>query len=508
MASLKKLAGHTLWYGVSSIAAKLLFQLMTPIITYMLNKPASMVDYGNFSILMSSIAFLNVIFTYGMETAYFRFSSGGTDQKNLFQTIFTSILISSVTLGGVLIACRVPLANLADIGRHPEYITWCILIIAIDAVAAIPFARLRQEERPRKYAFTRLAGIVVNIIITLFLIAYYPSHANAQPVSEFGKWYARNDNVGFLLLANLAGSAVTLLLLYEEWLAYRFKFDAELWKKIITYSAPMLIIGLGGMINETFDRIMLGNLGTGGKAAAKIATGIYGANYKIAIFITLFITAFKMSAEPFFFSQSADKNAPKTYAKVMKWFVIILCFAFLFTANYIDLWKYFVGSKYRSGLGVVPILLAANVCLGIYYNLSAWYKITNQMRFGMFITLLGAAITLVLNFAFIPRYGMYACAWTTLAAYGTMMVVSYIMGQKYFPVPYNLKKLFGYLGVMLALFFAQQLVVYFTPIVFVHLLSASVFMLLFLCVVIAAEKAELGNMPFIGKWIKPAATVN
>ena len=384
-----------------------------------------------------------------METAYFRFSAGGTDQKSLFQTVFTSLLTSSVLFSVALIYFRVPISNFIGLGVHTEYITWCVLIIAIDTMAAVPFAKLRQEERPHKYAFTRVAGIVVNIIATLYFLVYSPGMVAANPGSAYAQWYVQNTNVGFLLLALIAQSAVTFLLLYKEWAGYRFKFDAALWKKVIIYSAPMIVIGLGGMVNETMDRLMLPKLLPASDEAKKIAVAIYAANYKIAIFITLFITAFRMSAEPFFFGQAADKNAPKTYAKVMKWFVITLCVAFLFTALYIDIWKYMVGRTYREGLGVVPILLAANVALGIYYNLSVWYKISDKMYMGLIITLIGAAITLVLNFKFIPTYGMYACAWATLAAYGSMMVISYFMGQHYFPVPYATKKLLGYFGIML-----------------------------------------------------------
>jgi O-antigen/teichoic acid export membrane protein len=266
----------------------------------------------------------------------------------------------------------------------------------------------------------------------------------------------------------------------------------------------MIIVGLGGMINETMDRIMLPKLLPGSEETKKIAVAIYAANYKIAIFITLFITAFRMSAEPFFFSQAADKNAPKTYARVMKWFVIILCFAFLFTALFLDVWKHYIPEAYRQngGIGVVPILLAANVALGIYYNLSVWYKITDRMYMGMIITLIGAAITLVLNFAFIPTYGMYACAWATLAAYGSMMVISYLLGQRYFPVPYPAKKLIAYLTVMFTLFFAQKAVMHFITFVPVRLGTALFFMYLFVLLVKSAEKKELKGMPFIGKFIK------
>lgn len=502
MASLKKLAGQTVWYGLSNIAAKFLNQILTPIITYILKTPKQQAAYGDFSVLYACISFVNVIYTYGLETAYFRFSAGGADQKKLFQTTFSSLLVTSVLLSTLLIYFRVPISTFTGLNSHPEYITWCVLIVAIDTMAAIPFAMLRQEGRPRKYAFVRVAGIVFNIFLTIYFIYYSPEYVAKNPGTAYAKWYNENSSAGFLILANLVQSAVTFLLLFKEWGGYRFKFDRALWTKVMIYSAPMIIVGLGGMVNETIDRVMLRKLLPVGDEAAKIAVAIYGANYKLAIFITLFIQAFRMSAEPFFFSQAADKNAPKTYARVMKWFVITLCLAFLFTALFLDVWKYFIGPTYWYGLGVVPILLAANVALGIYYNLSVWYKITDKMHLGMLITLIGAAITLVLNFMFIPRYGMYACAWATLAAYGVMMVVSYYMGQKYFPVPYARKKLLSYLAVMLVLFFIEKGIMHFTGIIAIRVACAGVLMSLFLLLVFNAEKNELQGMPVIGRWIK------
>lgn len=500
MASLKQLAGQTVWYGLSNIAAKFLNQLLTPLITYILHNPAGMVDYGNYSMLYSGISFINVIYTYGLETAYFRFSSEGEGQDRLFQTTFTSLLASTVLFSAILVWYRGWISDFIGLGEHSEYITWCVLIVAVDTMAAIPFARLRQEGRPKKYAFTRVAGIIANIIATVYLLAWYPTHPHAD--NAFARWYAGNTNVGFLILANLAQSVVTFLLLWKEWSGYRVRFDGALWKKVIDYSWPLVIVGLGGMVNETFDRIMLGKLLPASEEVRKMQVGIYGANYKLAIVITLFIQAFKMSAEPFFFGQAKDKNAPKVYARVMKWFVIVLCLAFLFTALYIDLWKYFIGPKYRGGLGVVPILLAANVALGIYYNLSVWYKITDKMYWGMIITLVGAGLTLWLNFAFIPRYGMYACAWATFLAYATMMVLSYVLGQKYFPVPYARKKLLSYLGTMLVLFAGQRIVMWITDIVLIRLVFATGFFYLFLRLVYTVERKELGNMPFVGRFIK------
>lgn len=234
---------------------------------------------------------------------------------------------------------------------------------------------------------------------------------------------------------------------------------------------------------------------------AKQQVGIYSANYRIAIFITLFIQAFRMAAEPFFFNQSADKNAPKTYARVMKWFVITLCFAFLFTALFLDVWKYMVGREYRTGLGVVPILLYANLALGIYYNLAVWYKVTDRLGWGIAITLLGAAITLLINVTFIPKYGMMACAWATAICYIIMMIVSYLAGQKHFPVPYNTKKLLSYIGVITVLFFLQRGVYALTDSFMLRLVSGGALMLVFIALVWKAERSELKRFPVIGRFV-------
>ncbi len=505
MASLKQLAGQTVWYGLSNIVAKFLNQLLTPIITYILNNPAGMVDYGNMTMIYSGISLFNIIYTYGLETAYFRFSATGEDRKKLFNTSFSSLLISSALLSVLLVAFRQPLAEFIGIDNHPEYITWCALIIAIDTLSAIPFAMLRQEGRPRKYAFVRVAGIIVNIMLTVFFIAWSPRLVAEDASSAYAQWYGQYTATGFLLLANLGQAIVTFLLLFGEWRTYRPKLDSALWKKITSYSWPMLIVGMGGMVNETLDRIMLPKLLPVSEELAKQELAIYSANYKIAIFITLFVQAFKMSAEPFFFGQATQKNAPGTYARVMKWFVITLCIAFLFTALYLDLWKYFIGPAYRQGLGVVPILLAANIALGIYYNLSVWYKITDRMRWGTYITLVGAAITIVFNVVFIPVYGMYACAWTTLAAYAAMMALSYFAGQRYFPVPYAVGKLATYIVLMLGLYFVQRVIDAYTGAMAIRLVSGTVLMLTFVAAVMRMERQELAGMPVIGKFLRPAA---
>lgn len=508
MASIKNLAGQTLWYGLSNILAKLLNVLLTPLITYVLHTPQGQSDFGDFTIIYAGIAFANVVYTYGMETAYFRFSNGREINKDaLYQTSFGSLIISTLLFSSVLFLFADGLADAAGFKGHSEYIRLSVLIISFDTLAAIPFARLRQEGRPRKYAFTRLAGIGMTVLLSVFVLVIAPEIAKSAPEGAFSRWYFSFTNPALLMMANLAGSVTTFLLLYSEWRIFWFRFDAALWRTIFAYSAPFIIIGLGGMINETFDRIMLRNLLPGTPRQVKIEVGIYSANYRISIFIQLFIQAFRMAAEPFFFAQSADKNAPKTYAKVMKWFVITLCFAFLFTILFIDLWQFMIGGSYRSGIGVVPILLYANLALGVYYNLSVWYKISGRLGWGIAITFVGALVTLAINYVFIPEYGMWACAWATFACYVSMMVISYLAGQKHFPVPYPMRKLLSYAGVMTLLFGLQYGVTMLTADLAwmgfaIRIGTGTVFMAIFTGLVLKAERQELSGFPVIGKYLR------
>lgn len=509
MAAIKQLAGQTLWYGGSNIGARLLNYLLTPLITYLLQDPKGVQDYGDISLIYSWIAVLNIIFTYGFETGFFRFSNKeGIDNKKLFNTTFGSLIVSSTLLIIVFSLFRWPINHFLNLNGHPEYISWCLMLIGLDAISAIPFARLRQENRPKKYAFVKISGILINIIFTLLFLVFIPKYIAGHPNSRVGNWYDSQTKVGLLILANLLQNLFVFLVLFREWRQFRFNLDSRLWKQIFAFSSPMIIIGLAGMVNEVMDRQMLAKFLPLPEPNIKRLVGIYSANYKLAIFITLFIQAFKMAAEPFFFNQTKDKNATLTYAKVLKWFVITLCIAFLFTALYLDIWKYMIGTAYRSGIGIVPILLFANICLGIYYNISVWYKITDRMRMGLYITLMGAAITFIGNIVFIPHWGMYAAAWTTMICYATMVVVTYFVGKKYYPVPYPVKKILAYLVIMLLLFFVKVLIDHLTihfshfPQITFRLISATGLMGLFLLLVLKIEKSELQGMPLIGKYLK------
>lgn len=503
MSSIRKLAGQTLWYGASNIGARFLNYLLTPLITYLLHNPEGVKDYGNYSLIYAWIAVANIVFTYGFETGFFRFSNKeGANKNDIFQTTFGSIIISTIGLVALLVLFRRPINNLLELNGHANYISWCAFLIGLDALSTIPFAKLRQENRPKRYAFVKLSGIIINIIFTVFFLVYLPRYLQIHPQSLITNWYNQNNAVGFLILANLLQNIFVFLILFPEWRIFKFKINFPLWKKIFKYSSPIIFIGVAAMINEVMDRQMLAMFLPLSEADAKRIVGIYSANYKLAIFITLFIQAFKMAAEPFFFDKAKDKDAIQVYARVMKWFVITMAFAFLFTALYLDIWKYFIGNSYRSGLGIVPILLGANICLGIYYNLSIWYKLTDKMHMGLYITLLGVMITLGVNYIFIPKWGMYAAAWATFLCYFTMMVTAYLLGQKYYPVPYKLKKAGVYLGAMIVLFFAEINIKMVTENLVIRLLSATIFMVLFLMFVFKMEKTELKSIPFIGKMIK------
>ena len=299
-------------------------------------------------------------------------------------------------------------------------------------------------------------------------------------------------------------SVATFLLLAREFFAFQWKFNARLWKDIIVYSAPLILAGFAGMINETFDRIMLRWWTSAPTAeAATFEVGVYSACYKLSILITLFVQAFRMGAEPFFFKQAQGQDPQRVYARVMKFFVITICLMFLVVVLFLDIWKYFIQNpKQWAGLGVVPILLLANMFLGIYYNLSIWYKVTNKTLAGAWITVIGAAITILINYLFIPSFGYMACAWATFFCYGSMMVVSYVWGQRIYPVPYAWKKLVAYLLISVALYGVYSAFELLNLGAWVNRGFALVLLGAFALLVLNAEKKELQRLPYLGKLVR------
>jgi O-antigen/teichoic acid export membrane protein len=381
LSSIKKLASETLWYGGSTIAAKLLNTILTPFLTYSM---ANKADYGKIGLIYSFIPILNVIYTYGFETAYFRFSNQKQEQKDLYSTAAISLFVSTLIFSLFLWFNKTLVGAAIGLQDFPNIISIVILIIAVDTFSAIPFAKLRQNNRPVKYAMAKIIGIVANIVLTWFFIGFCPKHLDNGLVNAV---YSSNVNeVTYVVLANLIQAIITLLFLYKEVLAVKFRFNVGLWKEMMKYAWPLILVGMGGVINDTMNRIMLRWWLPGTAAQNEEQVGVFNACAKLAILITLFVQAFKMAGEPFFFKQAEQAAPQKTYAKVMKLFVIVLCFAFLGVALYMPIWQYFVGPKYRDGLSIVPIMLMANIFLGIYYNLAIWYKLTNKTLYGAWIT--------------------------------------------------------------------------------------------------------------------------
>ncbi|HEY0355679.1 MAG TPA: oligosaccharide flippase family protein, partial [Flavisolibacter sp.] len=450
MSSIKKLAGQTMWYGLSNVAARFLNYLLTFLHVYLFDTT----EFGDVSLFYANAALLSIIFTYGMETAYFRYVQNEKEKGSVYSTGFISLLGTTILLSGILILTRQPLADFMKIGMHPEWITWLSLILAADTLAALPFAVLRQQNRPKKYAMVKVANIFLTIGLQLFFFWLYP------------KWTGEQVDIGYVFLSNLIASLATLLFLSKELLQVKWRFHPGLWKEMMVYALPLIIVGFGGMVNETIDRQLILRFFDGTVAEAKSANGIYSANYKLAILIVLFIQAFRMGAEPFFFQQSKEQNAPRTYARVMKFFVLACCLCFLFIVLFLDLWKSFITTKhpeYGLGIMVVPILALSKVFLGVYYNLSIWYKLTDKNLYGALITIVGAAITIVVNILLIPEIGYFGSAIATFLCYGFMMVASYILGQKFYPIPYAWKKLVAYLVIVTLLYLAQWTISYFTP---------------------------------------------
>jgi O-antigen/teichoic acid export membrane protein len=501
LSGIKKLAGQTLWYGISSIAARFLNYLLTPYLT----DPSVLkgAEYGEMTLVYAAFPFLNVIFTYGLETAYFRFSKNKQDEQKVYNTCMVSLVVSSIILTSLMMVFRNPLAHLIGVQDHPEYLAWGALIIGFDALTALSFAKLRFQERPKKFAFVRVAGIIINIALTVFFLSVCPRIQKHDPHSFIGTFYNPALVVGYVIIANLVQSIFTLVLLSKEFFSFKWKFDPVLWKQILLYSSPLILAGFAGMINETFDRIML-HWWTSAptETAARIEVGTYGACYKLSILITLSVQAFRMAAEPFFFSAAHGEQPQRIYARVMKFFVITVCLMFLAVVLYLDIWKYFISNHvFWKGLKVVPILLLANMFLGIYYNLSIWYKVSNKTMAGAWITVVGAVVTVIINYFFIPRFGYMACAWATFSCYGSMMVLSYIWGQKNYRVPYALKKLLAYLGIAVILYFVNRGFHLLGLRGIVGYLVATVLLLSYTAMILKIEKKEFSRLPYIGKYI-------
>ncbi len=450
------------------------------------------------------IPFLNILFTYGLETAYFRFSRD-YDQNKVYNTLSVSLLISSVFFTATLLLFKQDIARWANLENHTEYISLMAAIIFFDSVSTLAFARLRQENRPKRYAFATIAGVLVNLLIVVLFLAIIPGYVEKNPNTFLGTFYNPDIGIGYYLIGNVAGSIVTFLVLKKELLQIRFEFDKELWKKVMAYSYPLVIVGMGGMINDMLSRLIYQHVVDLPEAQAKHELGIFGNIYRLAVIITIMIQAFRMAAEPFFFSQSKEENAPRTYARIMKFFGIACCFMFLLISLYIDVFAWFFEAinkpAWVEGLGIVPLLALGNVFLGIYYNLSIWYKLTNKNMTGALITIGGAAITIALNVLLIPRYHYLGAALATFSCYLFMMIVSYLLGQKHYAVPYPRKKLIAYLVLVAIIYALHRGLVSTWDNRWFNLGTATLLFGLFTIFVARIERKELEKMPFIGRLV-------
>jgi O-antigen/teichoic acid export membrane protein len=501
MSSIKKLAGETIWYGASSIFAKFFVQLLTPYLTAQFRGSP---DFGKMNLVYAAFSFINMGALFGLDYAYFRFIVKKETPRTLYSTLLISLISTTTIITAAIISFRVPLAKALDVANHPGYITLSALMIALDVLSALPFARLRHEGRPRKFAFIRISGIILYVGLVFFFLSACPRLLRTHPNSIIAFIYLPAFGpVGYVLLANVIQNVYQLTMLSPLLKGFRWTFDRPLWREVMVYSLPLTVAGLGGMINEVFDRIMLDWRLPHANNYAVYQVGIYSACYRLSLLITVFVQAFRMGAEPFFFRESIQESAQRTYARVMKFFVILVCGIFLFVMLYLDVLKYFIQDPTMwAGLKIVPILLFANIFVGIYYNLSIWYKLSAlHTRSGAIITLIGAAITLVVNYFFIPVFGYMASAWATFLCYGSMMVISYIWGQRVYPVPYAWRKLLAYMVIVLMVYLAYVGLCLFSERLIYRLTVATVLLGSYILFILRVEHREFQKLPVIGKYI-------
>lgn len=483
MSPFKKLASQTAIYGLPTIVGRLLNYLLVPIYT----RTFSTAQYGTVNEMYAYVSFLLIVLTYGMETSLFNFSRNNENKEKVYSTILlTIILTSSVFILGTWLFAQ-PIADLINYPNHTEYIIYFGWILGLDAISSIAFAKLREQQKAGLFAGIKILNIAANIFFNLFFIVYCPKLLAQNPQSWLLKFYDPQVGVGYVFVSNLISSIITILIQLPFILRVKFTFDFSQLKTILKYSSPLLLAGLAGMTNETIDRILLKYLLPENIALEQV--GIYGACYKISLIMTIFIQTFRFAAEPFFFSHSDKQDAKQVYARVMKYFVIICSIIFLGTMINLSWIQGFIGKDFRSGLQVVPLLLMANFFLGVFFNLSIWYKLTNQTRYGAWLTIFGAVITLAGNFIFIPRFGYMACAYTTLVCYLLMMLVSYFIGNKHYHVNYDVKRIVAYIGLSLLLFAISQYINFDSDVLGITI--KNLLLILFALVVFLFERKEL-----------------
>lgn len=443
LSALNRFFKDTIIYGIAAVLPRVINFLLVRVHTDALSADSYAIN-SDFYIWAALFA---VLLSFGMETAFFRFYNAEKKKDALVSTAFVSMLVSSLIFLIVIFSFFDFFQNFFDFKNNLLRLKLFVGILALDTISMIPFAYLRVSNRPIRYAVIKLINVGVIVIINLLFLKFIPN------ILELGQDlpdviednYANVDKVNYIFIANIFGSAISFLLLIPYLLKFKFKFDVVLLKKILSYSWPIMVAGLAYVINENLDKFLIKRM------IGDTEMGIYSACYKLAIFMNLYILAFRLGAEPFFFNQADKKNAKETYAKIMNYFVIIGALVLIGIVAYIDILKHFINPDYWGALAIVPVVLLANLFLGIYYNLSIWYKLTDRTRFGMYFSIIGAIITIILNLWFIPIIGIMAAAYATLIAYVSMTIVSYLVGKKYYPVNYNIQKMAIYLISALAI---------------------------------------------------------
>lgn len=455
MGILKKLASQTAVYGLSSIAGRFINYLLVPLYTYSFSPE----QYGVVSEFYAYAGFFSVLLLLGFETGYFRFRDPGvqTGPDLAYSTALIFVLL--VNLGFFLLVelTASSLSAAIHYPGHSEYVLWFAMILAMDAASAIPFARLRALNQAFKFAGIKLLEILLTVAFSLFFIVYCPKVYQTGSTHWIMAFYNPHTGIGYVFIANLLASAFKFMMLSPQFKGLLWGFDTSLFKRMWRFSWPMVVIGFAGIINEMLDRVLLKYLLPFDAATNLAQLGIYSACYKLSILMSLFIQAFRYAAEPFFFSHAGQGGSRQVYADVLRYFVIFCVFIFLLVSLNLDFFQYFIGVRFREGLFVVPVLLMANLFLGIYVNLSIWYKLTDRTGLGALVAVTGAGLTVLLNLWWIPLYGYPGSAWATLVCYGLMAFLSYVLGRRYYPVSYPVKRILAYigLGVVLSQFYRQ-----------------------------------------------------
>lgn len=493
-AKMKTLARETAIYGMSSIVGKFLNWCLVPMYTYVLTSPG---DYGMVTNIYAWTAIALVILTYGMETGFFRFVNKAEENaKIVYGTTLCSIGFTSLLFIAVLLLFHAPIADALGYEHHREFIAIMGCVVAVDAFTAIPFAYLRYKQKALRFALLKLLTIVVNIFFNIFFLILCPWLMRVAPATV--DWFFVPDyGVGYIILANAISTLAVLLLLLPDILEAEFKPDGKLLKRMLHYSLPLLVLGIAGIMNQTIDKILFPYLVPGAEGLRQL--GIYGACFKVAMVMMMFTQAFRFAYEPFVFAQHKDRKSKEAYADAMKYYVIfslLICIGMIF---FIDLLKILIAPDYWEGLQIVPIILASYLFQGIYFNLSLWYKLTDRTQWGAYLSLIGLLIIVALNVALVPQIGYMGAAWASLACYAVIMLISYFLGQHYFPINYPLKSMAIYSVVAIALLAVGSLVTTGN-----HWIDYPVRALLTLayCALIARRDLPLSALPVVGKFFR------